>query len=120
MPESESKPLKSDVIQIDTERHIIKINNKFYRLDVDEKDNPVLTEVDPKKYDEMICKIMKNIEGALDTQKLLRYCLNRMPLRELNKIDEKFKTSKKRKPVMRTKDGCIELSVGGVDIPIVD
>jgi hypothetical protein len=107
-------------IHIDTERHIIKINRKFYRLDVDEKDNPVLTEVDPKKYDEMIGKIMKNVRGALDVDKLVRYCLNRMPLRELNKIDEKFKTSKRRKPVMRTKDGCIELSIGGINVPIVD
>lgn len=120
MAESESKPLKSDVIQIDSERHIVKINRKFYRLDIDDKDNPVFVEVDPKKYDQMIGNIMNNIEGALDTAKLLRYCLNRLSLRELKKIDGKFSGGTKRKPVMRTKDGCIELSIGGINVPIVD
>jgi DNA-directed RNA polymerase subunit N (RpoN/RPB10) len=112
--------MKSEDVQLDAERHIFKIGGKFYRLDADERNKPMLIEVDIKKYDEMVGNIMKNIEGVLDTEKLLRYCLNRMPLRELKKVEEMFKSNRKRKPKMRTKDGCIELSIGGVDIPIVD
>lgn len=120
MSEFEHVSISSDDVQMDSERHIFKINGKFYRLDFGDNHKLVLTEIDLKKYDEMIGRIMKDIKGALDTEKLLRYCLNRMPLKDLKAIEEKFKSGKKRKPVMKTKDGCIELSVGGVDIPIVD
>jgi len=120
MSESDNVSVKHDVVHIDSERHIVKMNGKFYRLDIDEKDNPIFVAVDPKKYDEMIGKILKNVEGALDVEKLLRYCLNRMTLRDLNKIAGKFNAGMKRKPVMRTKDGCIELSIGGINVPIVD
>jgi len=41
-----------------------------------------------------------------------------MPVEDLQKIEKKLK--KPRRPVMKTTEGCMEMSIGGISIPIAD
>ena len=111
-------PIMSEEVKVDPETHILKINKKYFRLEYTEHGKPYLIEINPKKYEKMIDKIMSKVIGALDKEKLLKYCLNKMVMEDLKKIEKKLE--KPRKPSMKTEDGCVEMSVGGVVIPIAD
>lgn len=118
MGDFESVPVFGEEVKVDPDTNILQINKKHFRLEYSEHGKPYLIEVDPKKYDKMVNKIMSGVIESLDREKLLKYCLNKMPIEDLQKIEKKL--DKPRKPKMSTDDGCVEMRVGGVAIPLVD
>lgn len=118
MGEFHKMPIISEDVKVDKETSILQIGKQHFRLQYTEHGHPYLVQVDPKKFKKMVDKIFKVSVTALDKERLLRYCLNRMPVEDLQKIEKKLK--KPRRPVMKTTEGCMEMSIGGISIPIAD
>ena len=105
------------------DRKVFIINGKTYKEEKetskkksDHSSKVFLKEVDMKEYDKRIEKIIDYLVSAFDEKKFLKSLLEGMPLSELDLIERRM--AKKLK--VKEKDGCYNLEIGDLEIPIHD
>jgi len=104
--------------EIDKRKRIIKIGNKYYRLEEDLKTGQIKTiPIKPKRLEKMVNEIADYLISKIDKKEILVDAIYELSLEEIEGIYKRlFKA--KRKPKIKKKNGCIELQVGSFWIPI--
>lgn len=103
---------------LQTEHGLININNKWFKPEYSEpKHKFVFVEVDKKKLDEKINKIIGKLKPVLDPEMILRDALFEMDLMSLEKLYENLFEAK-RKPTPKQRGGCVAIQVGDTEVGI--
>jgi len=106
-------------IRYDTMRNMIRLNGKFYGWDDDVKQKGMLVEMDVKKSDALMRRILDGMDGVIDGRQILRFCLSTLMPSLLVEIDEMIKAGIRCKPVLNIENQCIELRIGTEVITIM-
>lgn len=120
MPNSNKSSGKRLVdIRYDTMRNMIRLNGKYYGWDDAVKQKGALVEMDVKKNDALMRRILDGMDGVIDGRQILRFCLSTLMRSLLVEIDEMIKSGIRCKPVLNIENQCIELRIGTEVITIM-
>jgi len=98
----------------------IKIGDKYYRMEFNSKHEPIFKEIDFEEFESKVTTICDYIKDHLDSTQLLKYCVYRMNLQEIEALHKRIMNKRMRKPGVHTSPGCIAMVVGKHHIPIAD
>jgi len=103
---------------LQTSHGLVNVGKKWFKPEYSTvKHKWIFVEINKAKLDEKIKKIITKLKPALDPELILKESLLDMPLVEIQKLHENlFKAKRKAKPKQR--EGCVEIKVGDVIIPI--
>ena len=103
-------------LSVDKHKQTITIDKKTYFMyEKDEK--YILVPINKRELKKKINKICKELLPKLDKKRILTNALYELHPKDITEMyDRLFKA--KRKPSIKTKEGCIELKVGKYVIPI--
>ena len=75
-------------------------------------------EIDKSDYDKKIKEMAEYISSKINAEKMVIDAIKHLEADKLDSLFKKFK--QKKKPKLREKDGCYNLVVGGLEIPVMD